>query len=132
MLDLDTNFDTLTRSNEGAPCTLKDLKTGKPTEVVITLLGMDSERFQEIKTERSRDMAERAARGNFEPLDEDQKLALHIDTLARCTVGWSGMASKGEEIPFSVEKARWLYRAYPAIREQVNVFIGDRANFLPA
>lgn len=127
-----SNFDTVTRANQGAQCTLKDIRTGKPTDATITLRGMDSEDFQRLKADRARDMAARRESGNYTDLTQEEKDDIAIDTLARMTVGWDGLKHEGAPLPFSLSAARDLYRHYPAIREQVNVFIADRANFLPA
>lgn len=124
-------FDTVPLANSGAPCYLKDIRTGRPTAMYITVLGMDSDAFQQIKLERARDMALRREQGNFSELTPEERDALTIDTLARLTVGWS-IKSGGQDVEFSVAKAREIYKAYPAVREQVNVFMAERANFLPA
>lgn len=130
-MDLE-NFDTVTRANEGAPCALKDVRTGKPTDAVITVRGMDSDDFQRLKADRARDMAARRESGNYAELTQEERDELAVDTLARMTVGWTGLSHGGQPLVFSVAAARDLYRRFPAIREQVNVFIADRANFLPA
>lgn len=126
------SFDTVTRANEGAPCVLKDIKTGKPTNAIIVLRGMDSDDFQRIKADRARDMAARRESGNYAELTQEEKDELAVETLARMTVGWEGLSAGGAPMPFSLPAARDLYRRFPAIREQVNVFIADRANFLLA
>ena len=54
-----------------------------------------------------------------------------IAILATCTLGWKGMEEHGEVVKFSVAKAKDIYARYPAIREQVSVFVETRANFLP-
>lgn len=128
MLDLN-QFDTTTRANEGVDCALRDLRTGKPTEAVITLRGLDSEAFRDIKTERARETARRMEAGLSPELTPDEKDALTADTLSKLTVGWRGLALAGKELEFSQSEAFKLYLRYPAIREQVNAFAGDRANF---
>lgn len=130
-MDLNS-FDTVTRANEGAQCVLKDIRTGRPTDAVITLRGMDSEDFQRLKADRARDMAARRESGNYADLTQEEKDELAIDTLARLTLGWAGLSSDGVPLAFSTAAAKDLYRRFPAVREQVNVFIADRANFLPA
>ena len=51
MTDLD-QFDTVSRSDSGAECTLNDLRTGKATEAVIVLRGMDGEHFANLKAQQ--------------------------------------------------------------------------------
>ena len=125
------DFDTVTQSNAGAKCVLKDLRTGRPTSMHIVVLGMDSDQFRSIKLETARNMALRREQGNFDDLTPEERDDVTVDTLARMTVGWN-LVLGGEPLEFSVPKAREIYKRYPAIREQVNIFMAERANFLPA
>jgi hypothetical protein len=54
-----------------------------------------------------------------------------IELTVACTTGWKNMVIDEQEIPFSVENARKVYTQYTWIREQVDGFVNDRANFLP-
>jgi hypothetical protein len=57
-----------------------------------------------------------------------------LDTLVACTVDWNLTNSAGEPIPFNSSNARKLY-AEPKlvfIRQQVDRFIGENANFIGA
>lgn len=125
-------FDTVTRANAGVEMELKDLRTGKGSGAFITLLGMDSEMFREIREERSRAMADRAAAGESVQISDAERTDLLCDTLARCTLGWRELDGEdGQPMPpYSYSVANSLYKKYPAIREQVNVFIAERANFV--
>lgn len=130
MIDLD-KFDTVQRADTGVECILNDVKTGKPTDAVIVLRGMDGEFFANLKAERARDIAQRMERGGGE-LTTTEKDQLNCDMLSKLTVSWKGLGRAGSEIPFSTKAAYDLYLGFPAIREQVNVFVGTRSNFLLA
>ncbi len=55
-----------------------------------------------------------------------------LDKLAAATVAWHTFEdSDGETIVCNRANARALYAAHAFIREQVDTFIADRANFLP-
>ena len=54
------------------------------------------------------------------------------DMLANCTIGWRSLELNGEPYPFSLDNARKVYRDYPAIRDEINVAVANRANFLLA
>jgi len=52
------------------------------------------------------------------------------DTLAKLTLGWRNIQEEdGSEVAFTKEKAYQIYLDHPAIREQANQFISERANF---
>jgi hypothetical protein len=126
-------FDTVTRSNAGVEMELKDLRTGRGSGAFITLLGKDSAEFRAILDERSRAYADRGAAGLPLELDADEREQASREMLARCTKGWRGLErADGTELVYSHSAAIDLYATYPAIREQVNVFIADRANFVRA
>lgn len=119
-------FDTVTRANDGVEIELRRLTDGSPSGAFIKVYGIDSDVFRAIQTERAQDALAREAKRApaLTPAEVEERA---IRTLARCTIGWRGI----EGIPeFSVEAAADLYRKYPAIREQINVAIADRANFL--
>jgi len=48
----------------------------------------------------------------------------------RCTLAWRGIVYEGEALECNPGNARRLYAALPWLREQVEAFIADRANFL--
>lgn len=129
-----SSFDTVTRSNAGVEMQLKDLRSGKPSGAFITVLGTDGDTFRAIREERSRMLADRAAAGESVQISDAERTDMLCDMLARCTLGWRGIDSEdGNPMPpYSYSVAYSLYKMYPAIREQVNVFVAERANFAPA
>lgn len=116
------------------------LKTADGTVLTITLLGRDSDAF--IRAERaakSKAFEQVTKKGKFNPAESDQQTA---ETLAACTTAWSGipvawLTEGGEDespAEFSRANAVALY-TNPGLRwlkEQVDEFVGDRANFLQA
>lgn len=122
-------FDTRTRANQGVEIQLKDLRTGKPAGAFITIIGQDSDRFQEVKTEQARELADSMS---GERPTAAMINAMTCRTLAACTLGWRGLDGPDGPLQFSVSAAEQLYRDYPAIRDQVNEEIADRANFVLA
>ena len=129
------NLDTLTRSREGVFMSVLGLD-GKPVEVVkdqparLKLLGPDSPEYRRGNRALVRQRMLYAAT----TADEyDAEEAAIIDLLVNCTVGWEGMFdAKLKPLPFSAESVRALYEGYPAIRDQVDVFIADRRRFTKA
>ena len=125
-----STFDTVTLSEAGVDIPLKDIKTGRPTEVTFRVHGMDSEAFQQAKTEMARGIADAMESGAT--LTAARRTELASEMLAACTLGWSGVTVGGVELPFSTAAARDVYMRFPAVREQINQAIGDRANFVSA
>ena len=126
------NLDTAELANEGAvmpvngpdgqPVTQED---GSP--VTLTLLGDDSDalvRFDRITTNEH-------LRGS-KALTAELAEAKQISRLARACVGWSGVVLDGKPFPHSEENAKALFKRFRWLRQQVQMFTADRANFLKA
>ena len=107
--------------NSGSEMQVKG-PTGEVTDFYITLAGIDSDVWRESVKSRRAAAVEAAMSGEGVEVDEAEVLAL-------ATIGWRGLESGGEGVEFSVDAAKELYRNAPYILDQVNVFVGDRANF---
>lgn len=125
--DLDFSNDsvmTLVHPATGEPVMTAD---GKP--VTFTLIGADSEEAIKAKREainrRIADKSNRPVRAEF---IDDQAITL----LSRCFKAWSGVTWEGKQLTCSPENAAMIMRKRPWIREQVDAFVSDRANFTPA
>lgn len=134
--DLDA-LDTKTPSENGVDMPLKDLagvqmkdKDGKA--VSICLKGPDSDTYRRMTRAQIRKRFDR----NGEKLDDDAEAESNendaIEIMAACTVRWSGINDKaGAAIPCNPKNAVELYKRYPTIRDQVDMFVSARANFSP-
>jgi hypothetical protein len=134
-------FDTVSGSSRGAEVQLTDLKTGAPMDVFIKVLGTDSEEWRAVDNEwRNRRLkiafkAQRSAVRDADILTAEQSIAQGIRMLTAVTVGWrtgdtQTISYRGEELacnPINVER---IYTELPAVRQQVDEFIGDIANFI--
>lgn len=125
-------FDTLTNANAGVEIELKDLKTGMGSGAFVRVLGSDGDVFQRLKSDRTRKIAKRLQETGGESLPQEEIDDMTCEMLAACTINWRGLTDGGKEVPFSLERAKAVYRQYPAIRDQVNIAIGDRSLFLLA
>lgn len=130
MTDL-SNYDTSKGAAAGAAMVLY-APDGKPTDITFTLRGTDSPAYQQARREqadaRMEEMSRRGLRGVQLRDVEDGALEL----LAAVTVGWTDtLLVDGEAYPFNRDNAIKLYKRFPWIREQVEAFIANRANFLP-
>jgi len=107
---------TVKKHAKGVEMQVKD-ESGKPLDMFLILAGVDSPVFRKgtIKAQR-------------ETLINDEANATAI-ALSEATIGWRGFMSKGKELKFSITKVQQLYENAPYIMDQVNIFIGKRANF---
>lgn len=127
-MDINT-FSTVKRSNEGVELELKRLDNGKGSGSFITIKGRDSDEFRAIRSERAAQMVARLAEGKPEEFPQDEEDAMVADTLSKLTVSWRGIDRNGQPLPFDRKTAYEVYLAMPAIREQLNSFVANRANF---
>jgi len=120
------------KSNNGASLELEHPVTGEPLlhdgePMTILLAGTDSAAYRNKQREIQNRRLMRASKGrkpDFSGLDSEA-----LELLAACTLGWSGLILGGEALEFSESEARKLYEAHGWIKEQVDVFVGERANF---
>ncbi|SFS42233.1 hypothetical protein [Brevundimonas viscosa] len=126
------SLDTADVANEGVAMPVHG-PDGQPVlqedgaAVTITLLGDDSDEL--VKFDRQ--LVNRSLRGG-QPITAELAEAKEISRLARATVGWSGIVLDGEVLKFSEENAKKLYKRLRWLRQQVRVFVADRANFMKA
>jgi len=101
---------------------------GDNAPVTFSLLGIDSDEYrasQRVITNK------RLSRKNKFKITAEQLELETIEVLAACTVSWSdNFEVDGFAYHFSKENAKALYERFPWVREQVDEFIGERANFL--
>jgi hypothetical protein len=134
-------LDTVAACNKGAVMPVRSPKNGAilmdesvtpPAPVAITLRGRDSTEFQRLQREQRQkniDMAtKRGVRDAVTEIVENEQRAM--DVYVACTVNWSGFDWEGKSLPCTPENARMIYTRLPWLREQVDAFINDRANFL--
>lgn len=121
-------------TDEGAKCEIFHPVTEQSFDppIYITVAGIDSETYQKAQRDVANKRLKKAAgRGRIrltttaEEIEADQ-----VELLARCTLGWENIDWEGKPYQCTLENARRLYLKAPWLREQVDLFIGDRANFL--
>ncbi len=132
--------DTKTLSEAGVDMPVKTMdgeplvaRNGQP--ITVRLLGPDSNKYRALTRAQVRKRMAAMADGKVtlsEAEFEETEREL-LDILVACTVGWSNVLdTEGAEIPFAEDNVRKLYSNYPVVREQVDTFLANRANFLRA
>lgn len=134
-MDLST-LDTAELANQGALLELRD-PAGNPvlqedrSPVTLTVLGEDSDIVTQVNNRNANQFLRGTSAGG-QAVTAEMSRTNEINKFATATVGWSGIVVDGEEVAFSPDAAKALYRRFPWIRDQVRAFIGDRANFTKA
>ncbi|MCK5605398.1 hypothetical protein KAR91_26135 [Candidatus Pacearchaeota archaeon] len=128
-------LDTVKGSNEGFDVQIYDPGTNEDIDIVISVLGKDSDAFNKISRSQNKRRMAKMQKGGFRnvatpPIEEVESDG--IELLAACTTGWTGVVRDGKVIEFSKDNAVMIYKGYPWIKEQVDIAIGDRANFIKA
>lgn len=136
------DVDVVTGANKGFTLTLFHPVTQLDTDMKITVLGQDSDKFKELVGAQNQERVKKLTKGGqfrakVATLKEIESNSIQI--LAGCTTGWENVCEgKDQEtkaplpLPFSLENAVSLYTKYPWIKEQVDEAIGNRANFMPS
>ena len=131
-----SSIDTVKGANEGFDVQIYHPGTNEDLEITIRVLGKDSDEFQKVSRAQQKKRMAKMAKGGFRPgntapppeeIERDG-----IELLAACTKAWSGVVIDGKAIECTKQNAIELYERFPWIKEQVDIAIGDRANFIKA
>ncbi len=102
------------------------LQADGKTPCTITLLGKDSDEY--VKQDNKAGNL-RLSQGARLKLTQEGLDATAIKNLAAVTVAWSGIVMDGADLECTPANAADFYRRVPMVREQVEKFVEDRANF---
>jgi hypothetical protein len=134
-MDLST-LETTSVAEQGAAMEVQHPVTGavltdtSGAALTITLAGQDSERFRKAERRITNKRLASQAAGRRIALTSEGLETDAIERLVACTITWSGITLDGEAKDCTPENAREAYKRLPWLREQVERFVEDRANFL--
>lgn len=127
-------LDTKQNSEAGVAVPIRSLVNGLPivkngVPFTLTVLGPDSKAYREaMAKQRAADF--QAQLLDDKSVDEEKSAS---DFLASITTGWTGVFdAAGNALAFNREAVAAMYLKYPAVRDQVDRFAGNRANFIAA
>lgn len=128
-----SNLDTKAEANIGRVMTLKHPGDGsilltdekKPVPMTITLHGLDSDNYAKHK----HFMTARVMEEQGKTPDKEEAERRNAESFAAVTSTWH-LWLDGGLVPFSKEKAIEIYIRFPWIREQIDVFVSNRKNFI--
>ena len=119
-------LDILSPANEGVWMELEHPVTGEPLGIKIKVAGVDSDYYRkEMRRQQNKRLKKGIRTISAEELENEV-----IELLVACTLDWEGIEYEGKVLECNKENARMIYKKFPWIREQVDNFINDRANFL--
>lgn len=118
-------LSTADKHEKGAEVQIK-APDGKETDFYITVMGVDSKEYQrQLKRLRNSYLLMKP-----DDYSEDEEIKADIERLVSITLGWRGLTNKGKEVEFTKQACTDLYEKAPRVRQQVENFIGDSANFI--
>lgn len=124
-------FDLSQAAGKGIPVEILNPATSEsfsedPDEVPeITILGRDSDKWQQVATKTGRQMA-----GKYKKTVPGQQIEKSLrEVLARCTVSWKNIFWNGEALECNYENALMLYTERPWVAEQLLERASDRASY---
>jgi hypothetical protein len=125
-----SQFDTSKTSEKGVELVIINPATLEETDIKIRLAGTDSSYYRnQIKARAEQQLSKGQKKATTVDLDKSEREGCEL--LAACTLGWSGIEENGKAIDFSRDAAVDVYMRHKWLREQVDRFVGDRANFFP-
>ena len=128
------NLDTVAVSEKGATLYLTHPDTGEPlhcddgTPMTIEVLGMDSKTYRnKVDSLQNKRWSSGRMRMTAQRNEVDA-----VEILASCTITWN-IQLRGNKVEPSPDNYRQVYKnpGLRWLRDQVDNFMGDRANFLP-
>lgn len=97
-------------------------------KVQITVLGAESSKARQLIDSFSR----KALSSRNQQMSPDRAKEFQIELLTACTVSWANVQLNGQMLEPTKDNIMMMYRDYPWLRQQVDAFMSNRANFFKA
>lgn len=108
------------------PTTEEPLLDDNGEKMWIRLVGQDSKQFRQASARiANREIKKRKSSRTVEKSEQNA-----IELLVACTLDWHLQVDEDSPTDFSSDAAEIVYDEHNWLREQVDFFVGDRANFL--
>lgn len=136
-----TKYDSVKAAEQGAELELRDPVSNLKSKIFIRVLGHDSKDYQRVVSKQNQRRTSRVFQhGRFKPgnLTDQEFKQDAIEILAECTLSWRDETEEkpellvvgGQRLECTKENAIRVYTELPWIKEQVEDFVTDRANFI--
>lgn len=117
------DFYTRDKHETGAVCEIR-YPDGSPSRLKIRVKGLDSDVYRRASKRHANQALDHIANRTIEKFNDEKET---LQALVDLTIGWN---DEDEDVPaFTPEKCLELYREAPYVRDQVDGFIANRANF---
>jgi hypothetical protein len=113
------------------PVTGEELATKDGDAVTLTMIGMDSPRYREAQRKLIDVRLKNRSRATALPSAGETEKAI-VEGLAIAVVSWQNFGLGAEQTPCTTENVITAFDRLPWLRNQVDAFLGERANFLKA
>jgi len=127
------DITNLQLSDKPQPCTILHPATGEETDIVILCLSPDHPDYKKTMMKQMRKGIDTKSVKKLDKADIDQIIdqmsANREDAIAAMVTGWKNIKIDGKVLNYSEENAVKLFREYPWMMEQVEVFCDKRENF---
>lgn len=112
------------------PETFAPIEGEEGNQTTITLHGPDSTAQKEVTRKFQNKALKDGVKRKKLNISAEQMDAQALALTVAATADWENIELEGETLECTPENAKKLYKDYPWIREQVEEFMADRANFL--
>ena len=107
------------------PATEENLTAGDNKPVRAKVVGVDSQKYRAVMNKiNNKRLKRRKLLGTAEMLEKEK-----LETIFACLVDWENFYRDGELMPCNVENKQFMLENFPWLVEQLDLAIGDRANF---
>jgi len=132
--------DVKKAADVGAKMEIKDPTTDQPmlkpdgeTPVTITLAGVESDKWKKARAVIGNKYLKTAGpTRQAGPKTIEESISDDAFQLAAVTLAWDGIIVDGQELECNQANAARIYAKYDWLRNQINEFVGNRANFCAA
>lgn len=121
--------DLSTQSHDSSTLSILHPVTGEPVGLEITLASPDSAHYRKVEQQVKDRNLRLVRKSRSGTLSAAALEAGATDILVGAVLSWEGAKWGGTELECNEQNVRQVYESLPFIREQVDEYLGDRANF---
>ena len=103
--------------------------TGAPLGITIKVISPDSEKYRKLSN-RTRNRSINAVKKGKNSLTAEMMDENAMELLVGSVLSWEGVTWAGQVMECNEVNVRSVFTKFPWIKEQVDEFLGDRANFI--
>lgn len=132
-MDLST-LDTSLKANTGVDFNLRHPASNVKLPLIVSVLGADSDKLRKVMDATTDAIFKEIAQtGKVGARSAESTREDRIRAVAECIIGWQGVVKDGVALECTMENKISIlsHPGYGWLLDQIELFIKDRANFLP-